>query len=104
MYATRPLSTPVFVSSDESTDLAMPKSSTFACPSNVTNTLSGLTSRWTMPSGWPSKSRELVGVVQPEERLGDDAQVRADREAALVPRCGGSIRWSDRPSRNSMTM
>ena len=54
MYATLPLRTPTSVSVDDSAAFAMPKSTSFVCPSYVTKMLWGLMSRWMISSGRPS--------------------------------------------------
>ena len=55
MYATLPLMTPAAVCSRLRWALAMPKSVSLTSPWSLMSTLFGLMSRWTMPSGLPSR-------------------------------------------------
>ena len=55
MYATLPLMTPAAVCSRLRWALAMPKSASLTSPSPLRSTLFGLMSRWTIPSGLPSR-------------------------------------------------
>jgi hypothetical protein len=71
---------------------AMPKSATFATPSAVTSTFSGLMSRWTTPAAWA------------RDRAMQTGSTSASASAGLSrPRSRRTWR-SDGPSTCSMTM
>ncbi len=75
MYWILPLRTPEFVSAPaRERAFAIPKSMSFAMPLVLTRMLCGLTSRWTISSGRPDGSLQLVRLVQACARVGEDAQ------------------------------
>ena len=78
MYATLPLMTPAAVCSRLRCALAMPKSVSLISPWSLISTLFGLMSRWTIPSGLPSR-RLGVRVGQRPADAGGDVQAQRRR-------------------------
>ena len=78
MYGTLPLSWPLSVSSPgRASLLAMPKSTTFTSPVNVTMTFCGDTSRCTMLSGAPFEIALLVRIREARRRRRARSRARA---------------------------
>ncbi len=65
MYCSLPFTIPVCVREDLLAALAMPKSTSFTTPSPRTMMFCGLTSRWTMLSGFPRTSLALCAWSSP---------------------------------------
>ena len=106
-YDILPLTMPasVTLARSASTARAMPKSTTFTVPFQVTMMLGGVTSRWTMPSGLPSGPVSVCAKSSPRQAW---RPISATNAGGGTSRRLSSRRRSSqpmsKPSTGSMTM
>ena len=85
MYAEVPSTVAVCVSEWLSSARAIPKSSTFTCPSGVTMMLPGLMSRWTIPAACAALSASATCAAIRAARAGSSGPSSRRMSARLRP-------------------